>query len=75
MEYAIVIEKSATGYGAYVPDLPGCVAVAKTEAEVRRLIKEGIQIYLEDMRRDGEPVPAPTSRVEYVSVTEAATAA
>jgi predicted RNase H-like HicB family nuclease len=75
MEYAIVIEKSATGYGAYVPDLPGCVAVAKTEAEVRKLIREGIQIYLDEMRCDGEAVPPPTSRVEYIEVTEAATAA
>lgn len=75
MEYAIVIEKSATGYGAYVPDLPGCVAVAETEAEVRRLIREGIEIYLEDMRREGEPIPVPTSRVEYVTVAQTASAA
>ena len=75
MEFAIVIERSATGYGAYVPDLPGCVAVAETEAEVRKLIQEGIGIYLEDMRRDGEPIPAPTSRVEYVTISETAPAA
>ena len=75
MEYAIVIEKSATGYGAYVPDLPGCVALAKTEAEVRSLIREGIELYLEDMRRDGEPIPVPTSRVEYVTVPEVVPAA
>ena len=75
MEYAIVIEKSARGYGAYVPDLSGCVAVAETEAEVRKLIREGIEIYLEDMRRDGEPIPVPTSRVEYVIVAQAPSAA
>lgn len=75
MEYAIVIEKSATGYGAYVPDLPGCVAVAKTEAEVRKLIREGIEIYLDETRRDGDPIPVPTSRVEYVTVAEPATVA
>jgi predicted RNase H-like HicB family nuclease len=74
MEYAIVIEKSATGYSAYVPDLPGCAALAATEAEVRKLIREGIEIYLEDMRLDGEPIPVPTSRVEYIEVAEAALA-
>jgi predicted RNase H-like HicB family nuclease len=75
MEFAIIIERSATGYGAYVPDLPGCVAVARTEAEVRELIREGIEVYLEDIRREGEPIPTPTSRVDYVSVAETASAA
>ena len=75
MEYAIVIEKSATGYGAYVPDLPGCVALAKTEAEVRKLIREGIQIYLEEMRLDGETARLPASRVDYVHIPETASAA
>jgi predicted RNase H-like HicB family nuclease len=74
MEYAIVIEKSATGYCAYVPDLPGCAATARTEAEVRKLIREGIHIHLDEMRLDGEPIPVPTSRVEYVQVAEAALA-
>lgn len=53
MHYAIVIEKSPTGYGAYVPDLPGCVAVAETEAEVRDLIREAIEFHLEGLRDDG----------------------
>jgi predicted RNase H-like HicB family nuclease len=75
MEYAIVIEKSATGYGAYVPDLPGCVALAKTEAEVRKLIREGIHIHLDEMRLDGEPIPVPRSRVDYVHIAETASAA
>lgn len=72
MEYAIVIEKSATGYGAYVLDLPGCVATARTEDEVRKLIIEGIKIYLEELRSDGEPIPVPTSRVEYVTAADSA---
>lgn len=75
MEYAIVIEKTANGYSAYVPDLPGCIAAGDTEAEVRQLIREGIEIYLEEMRLDGAPIPVPTSRVEYVTVSEAASAA
>lgn len=75
MEYAIVIEKSATGYGAYVPDLPGCVALAETEDEVRKLIREGIHIHLDEMRIDGQPIPRPTTHVEYVAVAETASAA
>ena len=71
MEYAIVIEKSATGYSAYVPDLSGCIATAQTEAQVRRLIRKGILIYLDELRIAGEPIPRPTTRVEYVEITEA----
>jgi predicted RNase H-like HicB family nuclease len=74
MQYAIVIEKSATGYSAYVPDLPGCAATAGTEVEIRKLMREGIHIHLDEMRLDGEPIPVPTSRVEYVAVAEAALA-
>lgn len=75
MKYAIVIEKSADGYGAYVPDLPGCVAVADTEAEVTKLIGEAIQFHLEELRLDGDPIPEPSSSVDYVTVaTEASLA-
>ena len=66
MQYAIVIEKGETSYGAYVPDLPGCVAVGETEAEVRKLIREAIDFHLEGLRLSGSPIPQPTSLVEYV---------
>ena len=72
MEYAIVIEKGETSYGAYVPDLPGCVAVGDSEEEVRALIREAIEFHLDGMREDGEPIPQPASRVEYVKVPVAA---
>jgi predicted RNase H-like HicB family nuclease len=72
MQYAVVIEKSATGYGAYVPDLPGCVAVAEAEDEVRELIGEAIAFHLEGLREDGLPVPPPSARVDYVDVASAA---
>jgi predicted RNase H-like HicB family nuclease len=75
VRYAAIIEKGPTSYGAYLPDLPGCVAVADTEAEVRKLIREGVAIHLEEMRRDGETIPLPTSRVEYVEVAETASVA
>jgi predicted RNase H-like HicB family nuclease len=68
MRYAIVIEKSETGYGAYVPDLPGCVAVGETLDETARLIKEAIEFHLEGMQEDGLSAPEPTSMAEYIEV-------
>ena len=69
MRYAIVIEKSENGYGAYVPDLPGCVAAAETVEETERLIKEAIEFHLEGMRKDGVKLPEPTSKAQYVEVS------
>ncbi|HEY3115543.1 MAG TPA: type II toxin-antitoxin system HicB family antitoxin [Chloroflexota bacterium] len=66
MRYAVVIEKGETSYGAYVPDLPGCVAVAETLEEVERLIREAIESHLQGLQAEGLAVPAPSSRVEYV---------
>ena len=68
MRYAIVIEKSENGFGAYVPDLPGCIAVADSVAETEKLIKEAIEFHLEGMREDGQPIPEPLSLAEYVEV-------
>jgi predicted RNase H-like HicB family nuclease len=72
MQYAIVIERGESSFGAYVPDLPGCVAVGESEAEVRSLIREAIEFHLEGMREDGELVPLPRAFVEYVEVSAAA---
>jgi predicted RNase H-like HicB family nuclease len=68
MRYAVVIEKSNTGYGAFVPDLPGCVAVGETIQETERLIKEAIEFHLEGLKEDGVDIPLPTSVAEYVEV-------
>ena len=68
MRYAIVIEKGPTSYGAYVPDLPGCVAVAKTAAGVKKLIAEAVPLHLEGLREDGLPIPDPETECEYVEV-------
>lgn len=68
MKYAVVIEKGAANFGASVPDLPGCVAVAKTRAEVERLIQEAIVLHLKGMREDGLPVPEPTTDVAVIDV-------
>ena len=69
MRYAIVIEKGEGNLSAYVPDLPGCVAVGDTLEEVEREIQEAIEFHIEGLRADGLPVPEPSSRVEYVEVT------
>lgn len=61
-------EKGETGFGAYVPDLPGCVAVDATRDEVVKLIREAIEFHIEELKDDGQPVPAPTSSIEFVDV-------
>jgi predicted RNase H-like HicB family nuclease len=68
MKYLVVFEKGPTRFGAYVPDLPGCVAVAKTRREVKRLIREAIQLHVEDMRDRGDPIPEPTADSEFVEL-------
>ena len=68
MRYAIVIEQTDENYSAYVLDLPGCVATGATVAEVEQLIREAIEFHLEGMRLDGQAVPLPSSRVDYVEV-------
>ena len=68
IRYAIVVEKSPTSYGAYVPDLPGCVAAAETRTEVLQLIREAIEFHIETMREGGLVVPEPSSSAEYVEV-------
>jgi predicted RNase H-like HicB family nuclease len=67
-KYAVVIEKTATGYSAYVPDLPGCITTGKTRDETERLVREAIEFHIEGMRLHGEAVPEPTTTTEYVEV-------
>ncbi|MBE9013052.1 type II toxin-antitoxin system HicB family antitoxin [Pseudanabaenaceae cyanobacterium LEGE 13415] len=69
MQYAIAIEKGETSYGAYVSDLPGCIAVGETIGEVRELIQEAIAFHLEGLREDGTPIPEPISISESVEVS------
>jgi predicted RNase H-like HicB family nuclease len=66
MRYAIVIEKSAQNYSAYVPDLPGCVATGDTVASIEREIRKAIRFHIQGLEEDGLPVPEPTSIAEYV---------
>jgi predicted RNase H-like HicB family nuclease len=69
MRYAIVIEKAAANYAAYVPDLPGCVATGSTVEETEKLIREAIEFHLEGLRADGQSIPPPSSHVEYVEIS------
>ena len=71
MEYLVVVEKGPISYGAYVPDLPGCVAAADTKGEVLMLIKEAIEFHLEGLREDGQPIPSPASTSEVIEVAAA----
>lgn len=71
MRYMIVIEEGETSFGAYVPDLPGCVAVGETEAEVKQLIQEAIEFHLEDLQESSAEIPKPLSKSEYVEVLAA----
>ena len=59
MRYAVVIEKGSKGFGAYVPDLPGCAAVGETREEAMQLIREAVDLHIESLRENGEPVPLP----------------
>lgn len=70
MEYAIVIEPTSTGFSAYVPDVPGCVAAGETEAEVKTLIREALRFHVTEHCRDGDPIPVPTARIGYIEIDE-----
>jgi predicted RNase H-like HicB family nuclease len=71
MRYMIVIEEGEKSFGAYVPDLPGCVAVGESEEEVKHLIQEAIEFHLEDLRDTGAKIPKPSSKSEYIEVLAA----
>ena len=70
MKYAVVIERTPNNYAAYVPDLPGCISVGATEAEVLANIREAIELHLDSMREDGDPIPAPTTVATMVEITD-----
>lgn len=71
MRYAVIVEEGEASFGAHVPDLPGCVAVAATRQEVLELIQEAIEFHIEGLRQDGQTIPEPTSSIEYVEIRAA----
>lgn len=68
MEYLVVVEQGDHGYGAYVPDLPGCIAAAESEEAVLRLIREAIEFHIEGLKDHGDRVPLPASTAQLVQV-------
>ena len=71
MKYAVIVEEGENSFGAYAPDLPGCVAVGETKEEVLNLIQEAIEFHIEGLREDGQPIPEPSSRIEYIEIRAA----
>ncbi len=67
-EYTVIYEQGETNWGAVVPDLPGCVSIGDSLAEVQENVKEAIDLYLEVLRERGESVPAPRHRAGSVTV-------
>ena len=71
MRYLVIVEQGPTSFGAYVPDLPGCVAAADTREAVLVLIREAIEFHIEGLRQDGLPIPLPSSSGAVVDVKAA----
>lgn len=68
MQYAVVFEKTQTGWSAYAPDLPGLGVAAATIEEAEQLIREGIEFHIQGLREDGLPVPAPATQVKQIAI-------
>ena len=68
MKYLIVIERTATGYSAYSPDLSGCIATGGTREEVEREMKGAIAFHLDGLKAEGMAVPQPSSSSSYVDI-------
>ena len=69
MRYMVVLEQGPTSYGAYVPDLLGCVAAGETQLEVLQLIQEAIEFHLEGLKEEGLLIPLPHSSSTFVEVS------
>jgi predicted RNase H-like HicB family nuclease len=66
--YLIIIEATSTGFSAYSPDLPGCVATGRTREDVEREMRDAIEFHIEGLRLAGEQVPEPRSQASYCEV-------
>jgi predicted RNase H-like HicB family nuclease len=71
MRYTVIIEQGPTSWGAYVPDLPGCIAAGESRDEAVRLIREAIEFHIEGLIEQGQPVPAPHSFSEQIEIDAA----
>lgn len=68
MQYLVVVEQGPNSFGAYVPDLPGCVAAGETRQEALALIRDAIEFHIEGLKEAGQSVPKPSSTAEVVDV-------
>lgn len=68
IEYTVIYERGVTNWGAYIPDLPGCVSIGDTFLEVQENIKEAVALYLEVLQEDGRPIPQPSTQTGKVAV-------
>jgi predicted RNase H-like HicB family nuclease len=67
-EYLVIVEQAENSYAAYSPDLPGCVATGLTREETLLTMHHAMQMHLEGMREDGELIPEPRTKADYISV-------
>ena len=67
-EYTVIYKWAGENCSAYVPDLPGCVACGDTVEETEELMKEAIELYIEALRNDGQPIPEPTTKARQLAV-------
>jgi len=67
----VIIERGETSWGAHAPDVPGCVAVGETRQEALDLIREAISLHIQELRKEGLPIPSPTSEGEFVDIEAA----
>ena len=68
MRYLVVVEEGSTSFGAYVPDLPGCIAAGDTREEVLSLIRDAVEFHIEGLKQSGQPVPKPSSTGEVIDI-------
>ena len=68
MRYLVVVEEGQNSFGAYVPDLPGCVAAGETREEALALIRDAIEFHIEGLKEAGQSIPTPSSTAEVVDV-------
>ena len=71
MRYLAVVEQGDTSWGAHVPDLPGCVAVAESKTKVIELIREAVDLHLEMLKRTGSQIPRPCSDSTFIETSAA----
>lgn len=71
MRYLVVLEQGPSSFGAYVSDLPGCVAAGETRDEALALIRDAIELHIGDLKQSGQRVPPPSSSGEIIEIAAA----